>query len=128
VIRPTFSRVRSRAGIGLTTGIVVVGLLATALAAPASPNQTFAQAGGCGKIESTSIYAKAKVIALRGVGCRKARHVAKRFDHSGDLTIGRWRCAYAHNDLPNLFSCGWPADGNLRQADHALLARGVPGT
>ncbi len=108
--------------------LVAVGLLAAAFAAPASPDQSLARRTGCGKIDSTSIYAKAKVIALRGVGCRKARHVAKRFDHTGDLSIGRWRCAYAHNDLPNLFSCGWPADGNLRQADHALLARGVPGT
>ncbi len=118
---------RSRLRTGLIAGLVSAGLLA-ALAVPVSPGQSLARSTGCGKIESTSIYAKAKVIAIRGVGCRKARHVAKRFDHSGDLKIGRWNCALAHDDLPNLFSCGWPPDGNLRQADHALLARGVAGT
>ena len=98
-----------------------LALLVTMLAVSASaPAHTAARRHGCGTISSTSIYARAKVIALRGVGCRKARAVAKRFDHTGDLAIGHWRCALAHSDLPNLFSCGWPASGNLRRADHAL--------
>lgn len=107
-------------------GIVAISLLTVTLAASASSGSLKREQ--CGTIHSTSIYSSARVIALRGVGCYKARRVAQHFDHSGDLTIGRWRCAYAHSDLPNLFSCGWPADGNLRQANHALLARGVPGT
>lgn len=127
------SRVQLQGGrawrlLACTVGVAVcVATITPALHASASSTDTLKR-DRCGTIDSTSIYSKARVIALRGVGCHKARRVAKRFDHTGDLTIGRWRCAYAHSDLPNLFSCGWPADGNLRQADHALLTRGVPGT
>jgi hypothetical protein len=112
--------------LGLAAGLALL-VAVVAVSASASAD-TAGRRHGCGTISSTSIYARAKVIALRGVGCRKARNVAKRFDHTGDLAIGHWRCALAHSDLPNLFSCGWPATGNLRQAEHALLARGVPGT
>lgn len=111
---------------GLAAGAALVSLGTTA--DPAASEQRLERAKGCGTYESTSLYSRAKVIALRGVGCRKARRIAKRFDRTGDLTIGHWRCALAHSDLPNLFSCGWPANGDLRQSDHALLARGVPGT
>ena len=114
----------------VTTTALLIALAALAIAAPlAAPHtgRTLARET-CGQYNSESIYSKAKVIALRGVGCRKARNIAKHFDHTGDLAIGHWRCAYAHSDLPNLFSCGWPANGNLRQAAHSLLAKGIPGT
>jgi len=112
---------------------LLAGLAALVLAAPlavpaSSAGKRVLERKNCGTYKSKSIYNRAKVIALRGVGCTKARKIAKRFDHTGDLEIGRWRCGYAHADLPNLFSCGWPAEGDLRESDHALLARGVPGT
>jgi hypothetical protein len=113
------------AGLAVVLALAVAAIMAPT-AAPVS-GQTLAREA-CGQYNSDSIYSKGKVIALRGVGCRKARNIAKHFDHTGDVAIGRWRCAYAHSDLPNLFSCGWPANGNLRDAAHALLARGIPGT
>ena len=113
------------AGLPIVLAALAIMAIAAPIAAPAG--QTLAREA-CGQYNSDSIYSKGKVIALRGVGCRKARNIAKHFDHTGDLAIGRWRCAYAHSDLPNLFSCGWPANGNLRNAAHALLARGIPGT
>lgn len=80
----------------------------------------------CGKISSTSGFDQAKVIAIRGVGCRKARKVARRFDHKGEQT-GRWQCFLARDeDLPRLFSCGRGDDsGDVRDWPHALTAKGV---
>lgn len=79
----------------------------------------------CGKISSTSAYEKAKVIAIRGVGCSKARKVARRYDHESKQT-GRWQCFLAHNDLPRLFSCGRGGEaGDVRDWPHALVAKGV---
>ena len=79
----------------------------------------------CGTITSTSTYDRARVIAIRGVTCRRARRVARAYDHRGEQ-VGRWRCALAHDDRPRLFSCGWPATGgDLRDARHAITARGV---
>jgi hypothetical protein len=80
---------------------------------------------GCGKISSTSVYDRAKVVAIRGVGCKKARKVARRYDHDGEQT-GRWRCALAHDDLPRLFSCGRGGEsGDVRKWPHALVVKGV---
>ena len=53
----------------------------------------------CGKISSTPVYDKAKVVAIRGVGCPKARKVARRYDHDSKQT-GSWQRALAHVDLP----------------------------
>jgi hypothetical protein len=79
----------------------------------------------CGKISSTSVYDKAKVIAIRGVGCAKARKVARRYDHDSKQT-GSWQCFLAHDDLPRLFSCGRGAEsGDVRKWPHALVAKGV---
>jgi hypothetical protein len=79
----------------------------------------------CGKIASTSIYDKAKVIAIRGVGCAKARKVARRYDQESKQT-GRWQCFLAHDDLPRLFSCGRGGEsGDVRKWPHALVAKGV---
>ena len=117
----TRSRARA-AALALTAAVVTALVFAGAGAVGAS-----AQRKACGTYRSDSAYDRAKVIVLRGVTCKRARQVAIRFDHTGDHSIGRFRCAYAHGDRPNLFSCGWPARGNLRHARHALLARGVPG-
>jgi hypothetical protein len=79
----------------------------------------------CGKISSTSVYDMAKVVAIRGVGCSKARKVARRYDHDSKQT-GSWQCALAHDDLPRLFSCGRGGDsGDVRKWPHALVAKGV---
>jgi hypothetical protein len=80
----------------------------------------------CGKISSTSDFEQAKVIAIRGVGCKKARRVARRFDHKGEET-GRWQCFLARDeDLPRLFSCGRGGEsGDVRDWPHALVAKGV---
>jgi hypothetical protein len=80
---------------------------------------------GCGKIGSTSIYDKAKVIAIRGVGCSKARKVARRYDQRSKQT-GGWQCFLAHDDLPRIFSCGRGGEsGDVRKWPHALVAKGV---
>jgi hypothetical protein len=91
-----------------------------------------AQAGGeasarrsCGTIESTSVYPYARVVAIRGVTCRTARRVAKRYDSTGRAPRG-WRCALAHNDRPRLFSCGsGRGSGDLRRRPRALEAIGT---
>jgi hypothetical protein len=116
---------RSRAG--LLTGIAAcVALVATGSMAGGAGAASSGERKACGTYRSESVYDRAKVIALRGVTCRRARRVAIRFDHTGDHQIGRFRCALAHGDRPNLFSCGWPPRANLRHAPHALLARGIP--
>jgi hypothetical protein len=71
----------------------------------------------CGKYRSTSVYDKAKVIAVEGVGCKEARRVAKRFDQDSDELAG-WNCSLAHGDKRRLFSCTDGEGGRLK-------ARGV---
>ena len=78
----------------------------------------------CGTFASTSIYPTARVTELRGVGCRRAREVAKAYDKSGKQ-LGKWRCALAHGGGTDLFSCGKGGKrGNLRKWPHALVAKG----
>jgi hypothetical protein len=81
---------------------------------------------GCGKIATTSGYDKAKVIAIRGVGCSKARTVARRYDQEAKQT-GSWQCFLAHDDSSSrLFSCGRGGEsGDVRKWPHALVAKGV---
>jgi hypothetical protein len=77
-----------------------------------------------GTYRSTSVYSKARVIAIRGVGCREAKRVARRFDHG--MSTGRWRCGLAHGGGRRLFSCGHPPQsGDIRDWRYALEARGV---
>jgi hypothetical protein len=79
----------------------------------------------CGTIQSTSVYPYARVIAIRGVTCRTARRVAKRYDSTGRAPRG-WRCALAHNDRPRLFSCGSGGRrGDVRRWPRALEAIGT---
>jgi hypothetical protein len=79
----------------------------------------------CGTYNSDSVYARAKVFAIRGVGCHRALRVAKRFDHNG-IAPGPWHCFLGHSGR-RLFSCGHPAPagGPITHASHALLSRGV---
>jgi hypothetical protein len=96
-------------------------LLALALWAPEDAMARKA----CGKISSTSVYDKAKVIAIRGVGCSKARKVARRYDQDSKQT-GSWQCFLAHDDLPRLFSCGRGGEsGDVRKWPHALVVKGI---
>jgi hypothetical protein len=104
---------------------IVVALAVLAItgagAAPAQPKERT----DCGKYDSTSIYPRAKVIAIRGVGCRDARRVAKRYDHKGQA-IEPWECFLAHGGGRRLFSCGYGgSQGDVRDFPHALVARGV---
>lgn len=79
----------------------------------------------CGTISSTSGYDKAKVIAIRGVGCSKARKVARRYDHDAKQS-GSWQCFLAHGDPRRLFSCGRGGEsGDVREWPHALVVKGV---
>jgi hypothetical protein len=111
---------RSNLAVPVLAGCLLV-LLGLALW---SPDDALARKR-CGKISSTSAYEKAKVIAIRGVGCSKARKVARRYDHESEET-GRWQCSLAHNDPPRLFSCGRGGDsGDVRDWPHALVAKGV---
>jgi hypothetical protein len=95
-----------------------------AAAAGADPGAQAARKS-CGTISSTSTYERARVVVLRRVSCRRARRVARRYDHEG-TTRGRWRCGLAHGDGRRLFSCGYPAEpGDIRDWRHALVAIGV---
>jgi hypothetical protein len=102
-----------------------------AVVAPGAPAAAGAHDAGtaarrsCGTIQSTSVYPYARVIAIRGVTCRTARRVAKRYDSRGTAPRG-WRCALAHNDRPRLFSCGSGGRrGDLRRWPRALEAIGT---
>ena len=111
---------RSSFAVAVLAGCLLV-LLGLALW---SPDDALARKR-CGTISSTSVYEKAKVIAIRGVSCSKARKVARRYDHQSKQT-GRWQCFLAHGDLPRLFSCGRGGDsGDVRDWPHALVAKGV---
>ena len=96
-------------------------MLATAGGAP---GDAIGKRQACGKFDSASIYPKAKVIAIRGVGCGEAGRVAKKYDHKG-VAKGKWECALGHGGR-RLFSCGHGgASGNLADFKHALVAKGV---
>lgn len=105
---------------------LTLALTATATAQP--PTATEAKRRSCGTISTTSIYKRAKVIAIRRVSCRRARQVAFAYDKR-QSQIGRWRCGLAHGDRPRLFSCGAgsPSSGDLRKRRYALEAVGSGG-
>jgi hypothetical protein len=105
---------------------ILAAILAAALPAAAPAEGAGASARhSCGTIASTSIYPYARVYAIRGVSCRTARRVAKRYDSRGTTYRG-WRCALAHGDRPRLFSCGSGASrGDLRRWPRALEAVGT---
>ena len=94
-------------------------------AAAAEPDRAAAARRSCGTISSSSVYPYARVVAIRGVSCRTARRVARRYDRSGRQSRG-WRCALAHGDRPRLFSCGSGGGrGDLRRFPRALEAIGT---
>jgi hypothetical protein len=102
--------------------LLAAGLVALLLA----PSHAGAKRRSCGTYSSESIYPRARVIAIRGVGCNRALRVAKRFDHKASAP-GAWHCFLGHGGR-RLFSCGYPAPsggGPITSARHALRARGV---
>jgi hypothetical protein len=104
-------------------GLALAALLVLSASAPATQLRA-AASKSCGTYASTSFYKKARVIAIRGVGCRDAERIARRFDHG--RSTGRWRCGLAHASGRRLFSCGYPPkSGDIRKWRHALEARGV---
>jgi hypothetical protein len=107
------------------TAVAVLALSQVALAG--TPTATIAKRHSCGTVTSTSIYKKAKVIAIRGVSCKRARQVAKAYDSKG-RQLGSWQCGLAHDDGARLFSCGaGSGTGDLRKRPHALEAVGTGG-
>lgn len=111
--------------------VVAVALVATGTAgvpagAADSQDATIAKRRSCGTIESTSIYMRARVVAIRGVTCRTARRVAKRYDSRGRQSP-HWRCGLAHDDGARLFSCGAGrrGRGGLQTKSRALEAVGI---
>ena len=118
------SRAPGRAGVAAALTSIAI-LAAGAGASSADDGRDEARAKSCGTYASTSIYDRAKVIAIRGVGCDKAKKVARRYDQKAKET-GPWRCGLSHGGGRALFSCGHPATGgDLRDAEHALKAKGV---
>jgi hypothetical protein len=106
---------------------VLAALAVSQLAVAGTPHATSAKRHSCGTFTSTSIYRKAKVIAIRGVSCKRARQVAKAFDVQ-QRQLGSWRCGLAHDDGARLFSCGaGKGTGDLRTRAHALEAVGTGG-
>jgi hypothetical protein len=79
----------------------------------------------CGTYNSTSAYERARVVAIRGVTCKRALRIARRYDRRF-TTPGAWQCALAHSGGRRLFSCGSGGkSGDLRDWPHALKALGV---
>ena len=112
----------SRISIALVT--VVLVLVACTPASGGTATANAARTKACGTYASTSIYKRARVYAIRGVGCSDARSVARRYDHGKGT--GRWRCFLAHGSGRRLFSCGYPPrGGDIRKSRHALEVRGV---
>ncbi|MET0128189.1 MAG: hypothetical protein ABW249_06345 [Solirubrobacterales bacterium] len=102
--------------------VTAVALAIAAPAAPAAPAQGNGQ--NCGTYSSVSIYPKGKVKAIRGVSCREALRVAKKYDHKGRAR-GPWECVLGHGGR-TLFSCGYGgASGDIRDFPHALTVKGV---
>jgi endonuclease YncB( thermonuclease family) len=92
---------------------------------PARSSAVSARRHSCGTVRSTSVYPFARVVAIRGVRCRRARRVARIYDHEG-RSPGRWLCFLAHADRTRLFSCGYPPTrGDIRRARHAFEAIGT---
>ena len=66
------SRAPRRAGVAAALASIAI-LAAGAAWTSADDGRTEARAKSCGTYASTSIYDRAKVIAIRGVGCNKAK-------------------------------------------------------
>ena len=112
-----------RAGAAAALITIVVLAASGAQASPGDGGRVPAKAKDCGTYDSTSIYDRAKVVAIRGVGCKKAEEGRPPLRPEGEGDRPR-RCALGH-DTRVLFSCGHPQGGNLRDADHALKAVGL---
>src|SRR5687767_9801565 len=79
----------------------------------------------CGTYNSTSSYERARVVAIRGVKCKRAVRIARGYDRRF-VTPGSWVCGLAHGGGRRLFSCGSGGkSGDLRDWPHALKALGV---
>ncbi|MDQ4048547.1 MAG: hypothetical protein M3131_04075 [Actinomycetota bacterium] len=112
----------------LAAAMLLLALLPADPVQAGSPSATAAERRSCGTIPTTSIYRRARVIAIRRVSCRRARQVAYAYDRHQRF-LGRWRCGLAHGDRPRLFSCGAgpPRTGDLRRRRYALEAVGSGG-
>jgi hypothetical protein len=101
---------------------VAAAALLISLGAPAERADA---AKRCGTYASTSSYDRARVVAIRGVKCKRAVRIARRYDRRF-VTPGPWRCGLAHGGGRRLFSCGaGGTSGDLRDWPHALKSLGV---
>ena len=108
----------------LVAMVIISALTIVASAAASAPGKGRVH---CGTYESTSSYPRAKVIAIRGVGCAEARKVAKKYDQFGQ-SKSPWECFLSHGGGRRLFSCGYGGtQGDVRDFPHALVAKGVGG-
>ena len=79
----------------------------------------------CGTYNTTFGYERARVIAIRGVKCKRAVRIARAYDRRF-VTPSSWVCGLAHGGGRRLFSCGAGGkSGDLRDWPHALKALGV---
>jgi hypothetical protein len=117
----TTARMAAVAAVMLTLALAALLVSGPSAAAPVATKAKT----DCGTYKSTSIYGKGRVFAIRGVKCRKARKVAKKYDRKA-RSPGPWKCALAHGGGRALFSCGYgESSGNIRDWPHALVAKGV---
>jgi len=111
----------------LLLALLALFALALPAAAPAEPGAQASKRKNCGVLKGMGGKYKFRVVALRGVSCRGARKVAKRYDRVRPLPRG-WACGLAHNEPKRLFSCGKGGTrGDLRKWPHALVAIRVRG-
>ena len=112
------ARTQHAAALAALTALMAIALLAGA------PERADA-AKRCGTYNSTSVYERARVVAIRGVKCKRAVQIARSYDRRF-VTPGSWRCGLAHGGGRRLFSCGRGGEsGDLRDWPHALKALGV---
>jgi hypothetical protein len=107
--------------IGGSAAIAVLTVIALLAGAPERADA----AKRCGTYNSTSSYERARVVAIRGVKCKRAVRIARSYDRRF-VTPGSWVCGLAHGGGRRLFSCGAGGkSGDLRDWPHALKALGV---
>jgi len=109
----------------LRPAALLAGLAAAVLISLGAAAEPAQGSKRCGTYASTSSYERARVVAIRGVRCKRAVRIARRYDRRF-VTPGAWRCALAHGGGRRLFSCGaGGTSGDLRDWPHALKSLGV---
>jgi hypothetical protein len=105
---------------GLLLGaVLVIAATSIALLAPEGAEAK----RNCGTLNGKVAGYKAKVIAIRGVKCKRAKQVARRYARKFRAP-GQWECFVARAGTGRLFSCGYGGrSGDVRKWPHALEVR-----